>query len=512
MVNHGRPSAGCGNCRRAKKSCDRKVPSCDRCSRLGKICGGYRDLSELMFRDQSTEVIRRASTGEGSSRTTSPLGGSHSPPSQDSAARLFFQERFVTATFLPFLSEGPSDEHLSRSILACAYAAMANGDNEAERTTHKQKARTLYVEALSATNALLKHNRRMKEDTTLISVLLLGLFEKLVWDGVSSVSSWKHHIGGATQMIELRGRSQIRTKIGAQLFREVRNHIITDALWSETAVPETLARWTHALEFEPLQIHSDQISILAGRVSSLREHFCAGEETDQLLLDTATRIDAELLAWSEQALIQGSACLYSTVQDQDSHTSWNGTRHDYSTPQAREAWNEWRCLRIIVSRIQEAIWRRSWPTLERQPEPNDADHHANLRARMAAGICVATAGEFPNTLDATSGRGAVGSAYLCIFPLFLAGTVALEHLASSITTPGNTRALLCNQAFHLDPLDRYSTQLAWIIARLDYISTKVGISWAAALSACLKGDLGCHYNIARSRVTRTESNNEMLIT
>ncbi|KAL3958036.1 hypothetical protein ACCO45_008614 [Purpureocillium lilacinum] len=45
MVGVPGRSKGCSTCRRRKKGCDRRLPSCSQCLRLGLACGGYsRDL------------------------------------------------------------------------------------------------------------------------------------------------------------------------------------------------------------------------------------------------------------------------------------------------------------------------------------------------------------------------------------------------------------------------------------------------------------------------------------
>ena len=58
--------------------------------------------------------------------------------------------------------------------MACAMAAMANREND---TRAKETARRYYVEAITATNAALRHPRRVKEDNTIVAVSLLAVFE-----------------------------------------------------------------------------------------------------------------------------------------------------------------------------------------------------------------------------------------------------------------------------------------------------------------------------------------------
>lgn len=60
MVYRGKPSAGCEQCRNAKKSCTLERPACSRCVKLKKVCEGYRDVDAMKFRNESQAIIRKA--------------------------------------------------------------------------------------------------------------------------------------------------------------------------------------------------------------------------------------------------------------------------------------------------------------------------------------------------------------------------------------------------------------------------------------------------------------------
>ena len=355
------------------------------------------------------------------------------------------------------------------------------------------------MDAISATNTALRHPRRVKEDNTLISVLLLGFFERLTWEGLSSVQSWKHHIQGSAQVLQLRGRDQIRTRSGAALFREHRGHIVTNALWTETDVPEYVVQWTQALGFDPMQTPGDQLVVLAARVALLRKRFKTNESTDELLAEEGTRLEEDLLGWSENTLAAGSVCSFYNIRDPDSPHSWNGTRHEYGIPQAHRSWNMWRVLRILLSRTLEAIWRRSWPVLVQPSQPiPDSEHYKQIRSRMTADICVAAAYAFGSDNSVEPPKGSISSGYLLVLPLAVAGTCLLEILAEPAISPGGTRLILLNEPRHIDPFNQTSTQLAWLIDRTDYISDRIGIQWATAMSKFLKGGYHLYYDLGRS--------------
>ncbi|KAJ5259420.1 hypothetical protein N7478_012401 [Penicillium angulare] len=60
MVYCGKPSKGCGHCRSRKIRCDQARPACSQCVRAKRDCPGYRDQLSLMFRDESSSVVRKA--------------------------------------------------------------------------------------------------------------------------------------------------------------------------------------------------------------------------------------------------------------------------------------------------------------------------------------------------------------------------------------------------------------------------------------------------------------------
>jgi hypothetical protein len=85
-----------------------------------------------------------------------------------------------------------------------------------------------------------------------------------------------------------------------------------------------------------------------------------------------------------------------------------------------------------------------------------------------------------------------------VMPLCVAGTCLLEQLADPITSPGGSRMILVDQPLHTNLFNQTSTQLAWVIERLEYIANNVGVRWAASLNKFLKGQTKFYYDIGRS--------------
>ncbi|KAK1980558.1 hypothetical protein LZ30DRAFT_122377 [Colletotrichum cereale] len=68
MVYCGKPSKGCSSCRERKIRCDQKEPGCGQCEKRQQQCPGYRNLVDLMFRDESSHVIKKAAKTKGRGR------------------------------------------------------------------------------------------------------------------------------------------------------------------------------------------------------------------------------------------------------------------------------------------------------------------------------------------------------------------------------------------------------------------------------------------------------------
>ncbi|PVH70336.1 hypothetical protein DL98DRAFT_597925 [Cadophora sp. DSE1049] len=88
MVNVGGPSKGCLTCIRRKIKCNRGKPICQQCQKANRQCEGYRDATDLMFRDQSQKVIAKAlgsSQGQTVASTSTSTGSTSASQSLNDA-------------------------------------------------------------------------------------------------------------------------------------------------------------------------------------------------------------------------------------------------------------------------------------------------------------------------------------------------------------------------------------------------------------------------------------------
>ncbi|KAK4923917.1 hypothetical protein LTR49_008862 [Elasticomyces elasticus] len=443
---------------------ERKNDANKACQRVN----GYRDLNDLMFRDQTSSVTRKASarSNTGTSSNSSEAGGSllsRQPSlSTETVASAFFFEHFVTNTHLSFLEGFTPDDFLLKPIVAIGLAAIANREND---TNGQEIARRYYVEALAATNAALRHPIKVREDSTIMAVALLSCFERLNWD--SSASSWEHHVAGATQVLQLRTRSQLRTTLGRKIFRELRSSITLNALLTETEVPDFIVDWSTSLAHDTTQTPSDQLSVLAARVASSKCSFLKMRiQDDQQLMEATSALERDLVKWSDE---------------------WPADDLPSTLCHAMVC--------IFLSRTQEAVLRRSWPALATIPP--SPQHYRDVRNRMTDKICSAAVSVFAEDDTIASARKSIPVGLAFVAPLFLAATCLLEQLAEPLVSPGGSRTILIERPMHKDPLSFASLQLAGVIERLDLID-RIGVRWSGALSKILSGQVLTIYDLGRS--------------
>jgi hypothetical protein len=123
---------------------------------------------------------------------------------------------------IPMIKTEPPNSTLSYAFGAVALAGMGNRPNA---KTLLPSAGEQYSRALQHVNAALRDPVLQKADSTLAAVMLLGLFE-LITSRRTNIMAWGSHIDGAVMLVKMRGKKQLRTKIGQSLFAAVRMQMV----------------------------------------------------------------------------------------------------------------------------------------------------------------------------------------------------------------------------------------------------------------------------------------------
>ncbi|CAG8954880.1 hypothetical protein HYFRA_00008567 [Hymenoscyphus fraxineus] len=286
MVYCGKPSRGCQMCRTRRIKCDETKPTCNQCAKSRRQCPGYKDDFDLVFRNETQATERRARKASNGKKGNNQIvisssqpvfntdddGDSFIPSGSDKEtgmvrlapmvlsipveeqAPCYFLENFVVAStnavdtprgYFDFLAplmknEGPED-HLTLAFNAASLAALANRPNTRSKLDMKQMAMASYAKALKATNLALQSPTLQKTDQTLAAILMLGFYETVCTNNTNP-AAWYSHVNGAIQIVRMRGKKQLRTKVGQSLFQVVRTQMVINCMTS-SKVPSMGADW-----------------------------------------------------------------------------------------------------------------------------------------------------------------------------------------------------------------------------------------------------------------------------
>ncbi|OCL01595.1 hypothetical protein AOQ84DRAFT_273148, partial [Glonium stellatum] len=523
MVNSGKPSKGCKSCRERKIKCDLVRPACRQCIRIQRDCPGYRDPLDLMFRNESEVVVRKAraraqnsaesrrpraspasrhKTGGASSspqRAESTTSGVSSPgafpiqsiehslsptssmqslaPSiEDQAAGFFFAHYVIGSRHLPrghfeylpvMYHRTDVDESLRMSLLAAGLAGFANTLQSSELI---KMARQWYVSALASTNMALQSPKDAIKDTTLVAVLILGIYENLTYQAERSFKSWADHINGAATLIRLRGREQFKTTTGLRIFQQFYGSILLGCLQNQVPVPaDIIELWAYATNFfdgrAPGRIFSDIMIRFINLNVAIKNGNLFNSDA---IIASAMQIDSELVKLQSN---MPPMWQYQTVfTDADSELVAEGFYHVYSDLWVAQMRNNFRILRMVLNEvIREQLLKgySSNPPLFTAPEyAVQLQLSTNAILLLASEICATVpqhagyipslvplhpTGQFvPQAQSPESESVRAAGCYYLVWPLFMVGrmTVCPDHLR------------------------------LWVINRLQYIGRTIGMQQA----------------------------------
>ncbi|KAK1750325.1 hypothetical protein QBC47DRAFT_394514 [Echria macrotheca] len=430
MAFYGTPSKACERCRQRKVKCDLRKPTCRTCERLGVPCPGYRDLVDVLFRDESARFtrnvrgLRAGGAGIVSGATTGPETGPSSsstssvPAPAQQPTRSALQQLLPSSGLLPrplsssaveaganfFLAtyahsgppgstdfhqwmsttmarDGPDGQLLGTIIEAIGMAALSNLHYAPQLAA---QSRVRYGQALMAANRALRHPTHAFSDATLATVILMSLYEFVSFDSFSSYTGWTAHIEGVAAVFRHRGDSQFDSAFGRDTFNHFRWQCTLGSVQLDADIPATfydldelLRARQHKQPARPDEIRDQKLGEICFRIHGLQRAIRSGRmsESSQAIYSAAMAIDGEL-----ESVTRGWS--FVTVDDTVSPEScFHGKRHIYSDMWDAHAWNNWRCVRILVNRI----------AMLHSAHQNAVAAHTAVVRHLATDICISTA-------------------------------------------------------------------------------------------------------------------------
>ncbi|KAH8716814.1 hypothetical protein GQ44DRAFT_404301 [Phaeosphaeriaceae sp. PMI808] len=244
MVYRGRPSTGCRTCRERKIKCDERPDGCIKCEKRGSTCPGYDSTVDSFFLDETANVLAKAKKSKaraiaarnerdgisgGTSREVAWLEKhiNQSPrihilaPLIDQGINFFMnnyalgvdQPPITSKDYHKYLSTNGFHPLIATTMTALGIAGVANIYMD---TALKQEATRWYLNSIKMANAALCSLQDVRNDSTLVAVNLLSIFEATFND--RTFSGWSNHVDGASSLIRLRGKDQLNSPAGRRLY------------------------------------------------------------------------------------------------------------------------------------------------------------------------------------------------------------------------------------------------------------------------------------------------------
>ena len=256
---------------------------------------------------------------------------------------------------LEALSQPDCEEVLRSSAKAACLAGLANSVKSHEIMA---RAHTAYGSALRMTNNALSSKETAVKDSTLISIIMLGMYENFVFNEKRSIQAWAKHVEGASALLNLRGKKQFKSDIARRIFHNYYGVILLVSLEAGQKVPDGMQElYDHCNPSSDYAVHGRQWTTRLTHFMHNSINLNRDGESDPVALVTkAFKLDHELDRI--KALIPG-IWRYEVVQLlQPSEHVYGTFYHVYMDPWIAQMWNNLRSCRMYLYRvIREQSWK-----------------------------------------------------------------------------------------------------------------------------------------------------------
>lgn len=127
------------------------------------------------------------------------------------------------------------DPTLAASVRATSLASFAHYVRSPELA---HQSRYHYTKAIQLTNSALASTQDAARDSTLLSTILLGLYEVLTGRNERSMKDWADHVRGAAALLKLRGREQFHSSFTRRMFLQATTSVLASCMQRSIRLPQ----------------------------------------------------------------------------------------------------------------------------------------------------------------------------------------------------------------------------------------------------------------------------------
>ena len=279
-------------------------------------------------------------------------------------ATIFFVANYIigdqgpTRGHLDYLCDLSQTDDLPESLMASMQAVgLAGYAHAVHAPPLKRHAQYLYMRALQSTNAALRSPKAFKKDTTLMAVMILGIFETVTGCNARSLDAWAEHVAGASALLQLRGFEQLNNPRGRRMFIQASSSLMISCIQRNLPLPDYIIEWT-AEAGKSLSVPDAAWTVqeLMMEFTNFNASVMGGKLTNpETILERCLDLDSKYKefytnvppGWEFQTvqLDPGSECEF----------VYNGRYHVYFDYWIAQMWNGIRTVRIILHECSSSL-------------------------------------------------------------------------------------------------------------------------------------------------------------
>jgi hypothetical protein len=351
------------------------------------------------------------------------------PPLEDTA-RSFFFTHYVPGSHFGYLPVIIHRTPVSNPLSECVEAvAIATFSNEQQNPLMMKKALKHYITALRQIKPALAQSCNAAQESTIVCVLLLGLFEALRHSGQEDPQSYVTHNEGALALLELCGSKLVKTDIGYQLFLQVSSNIRVNCIVHKKRIPARLIsfhkRVTPFIDLEDPKVRFFDILDDFAELQATIAEKCIQRSLETAVAASHLDFRCEHLMCTVRSTSHYSIRDYSTLQ-RDIPLRYGKEWHCYPNAHIAQWWNSVRQSRILLNRIMlDQLWLEDYEeeALQAQCLEMQATAVATTE-KLAEEICYSIPQFAQEIYEKGSGSetAALASVSRLFFPLCTVGT------------------------------------------------------------------------------------------
>ncbi|KAF2839257.1 hypothetical protein M501DRAFT_1016338 [Patellaria atrata CBS 101060] len=325
---------------------------------------------------------------------------------------------------------------LREALPAVALASLAKQTRQPRMLL---RAHLHYGKALPLVNTTLSNPEDVKNDSTLVTVLLLGLYQLITaekdWNKM-----WDSHHSGRELMIKLRGPDLLRTNEGRGLFRFLQTQLSIGYLLKRKRPPPETTAWLSLLPKDSSVTRLLRMITNLGHFRIDVNEFLSLRPEDQEegrfneLIEAGSSLEDELGMWRYKVVASATGRL---LEDRGNYCSWTKYKNRkvivHMDIFRAITWNHYRCIRIRLLECLLELCQHQKITVE-SPFGKLQVIWKNAILELADDICASVPYLFgcidQNGNPQATPTGTALSGYTLLWPLRAAVTVegiSLEH-------------------------------------------------------------------------------------